>query len=651
MIFSGQLGEIFVTFQERLPNRRAQRSLGQYMMDLNILSASQMLRAKSQLYGSNADLGTWLVADKILTPTRYAMACADWLGARYVPEEKLKPDIALLSPYLARSYLRHMILPLYREQGFTYVATARPERFERDLHALGQDLGPVMPIVTTPEALQNCVARLFCNELTQAASQRVPSDESCRRWGRNSRWRIHATIGFVGAVLGLALWQPLWMFTALTAWASFTLLIAALMRLISLGSFVSSPAPQPASAPANQTGPPRDRPVISVLVPLFREKEIAQALLKRLERLEYPKHLLDVILVLEENDQLTHEAVAMTDLPHWMRVVVVPEGHPKTKPRAMNYALDFCRGDIIGIFDAEDAPSSDQLGKVAARFAEGPADLVCLQGVLDYYNARQNWLARCFTIEYATWFRVMLPGMARLGFAIPLGGTTLYFKRAALEQLGGWDAHNVTEDADLGFRLARHGFRTEMLHTTTREEANCHAIPWVKQRSRWLKGYMVTYLVHMRRPGTLLRQLGPLKFLGFQMHFVTALSQFLLAPLLWSLWLIALGLPHPLPLVVSDEWIRTLAALFIGAEICTMMAGFVAVSGPAHRHLLPWVPTMHFYFPLGVLAAYKALYELIFAPFYWDKTQHGHSLKSPGPTAEVQADASSLSRVTKALEM
>jgi cellulose synthase/poly-beta-1,6-N-acetylglucosamine synthase-like glycosyltransferase len=319
----------------------------------------------------------------------------------------------------------------------------------------------------------------------------------------------------------------------------------------------------------------------------------------------------------------------MTELPHWMRGGGVPEGQPKTKPRAMNYALDFCRGDIIGIFDAEDAPSPDQLTRVAERFANGPQDLVCLQGVLDYYNARQNWLARCFTIEYATWFRVMMPGMERLGFAIPLGGTTLYFKRSALEKLGGWDAHNVTEDADLGFRLARHGYRTEMLHTTTREEANCHAIPWVKQRSRWLKGYMVTYLVHMRRPGVLLRQLGARKFLGFQMHFVTALSQFLLAPLLWSMWMILLGLPHPLPLVVSDEWIRTMAVLFFGAEICTMMAGFVAVSGAAHRHLLPWVPTMHFYFPLGVLAAYKALYELIFAPFYWDKTQHGHSLNAP----------------------
>src|SRR5690606_27746418 len=125
-------------------------------------------------------------------------------------------------------------------------------------------------------------------------------------------------------------------------------------------------------------------------------------------------------------DTLTRDTLAKIDLPRWMHVVEVPEGSPKTKPRAMNYALDFCQGEIIGIWDAEDAPDPDQLGRVADHFAHAPPEVVCLQGVLDYYNARQNWLARCFTIEYATWFRLMLPGMAHLGLAIPLGGTTLF---------------------------------------------------------------------------------------------------------------------------------------------------------------------------------------------------------------------------------
>ena len=309
--------------------------------------------------------------------------------------------------------------------------------------------------------------------------------------------------------------------------------------------------------------------------------------------------------MLEEEDELTQATLAEIDLPPWIRAVVCPDGQPRTKPRAMNYALDFCEGDIVGIFDAEDAPDPDQITMIARRFQQAPEDVACLQGILDYYNPRQNWLARCFTIEYAAWFRLMMPGMARLGFAIPLGGTTLYFKRQVLEALGGWDAHNVTEDADLGFRLARHGYRTEMIQTVTEEEANCRFWPWIKQRSRWLKGYMTTYLVHMRAPRLLYRQLGAWKFLGFQAHFLTALSQFILAPVLWSFWLVLFGLPHPLDPLLSRSTLAVIGSLFLMIEVLNVVIHATAVSGAKHRFLMMWAPTMHFYSPLGAIAAYK----------------------------------------------
>ena len=156
--------------------------------------------------------------------------------------------------------------------------------------------------------------------------------------------------------------------------------------------------------------------------------------------------------------------------------------------------------------------------------------LPACKGCLISITPRVNWLSRCFTIEYATWFRVILPGLARMGLPIPLGGTTLFFRRTILDRLGGWDAHNVTEDADLGIRLARHGYRTELIPTTTYEEANCRPWPWVRQRSRWLKGYAVTWAVHMRNPARLWRDLGPWRFFGVQVLFVGTLSQFITAP-------------------------------------------------------------------------------------------------------------------------
>ncbi|MDQ7777169.1 MAG: glycosyltransferase family 2 protein [Paracoccus aminovorans] len=247
--------------------------------------------------------------------------------------------------------------------------------------------------------------------------------------------------------------------------------------------------------------------------------------------------------------------------------------------------------------------------------------------MLDYYNPRTNWLARAFTIEYASWFRGTLAGAAALDLVVPLGGTTLFFRRDKLEEVGAWDAWNVTEDADLGVRLTRRGYRTEMLDTVTHEEANCRLLPWVKQRSRWLKGFAMTWGVHMRDPLGLWRDLGTRRFLGLQVQLFASLSQYLLAPVLWSFWLLSLGLPHPMRGVLSGmlggNAIAILFTLFVCSELLNIAIGLWAVRGRQHRHLLPWVPTLHLYFPLGCLAAWKAIYEVVAKPFYWDKTQHG----------------------------
>ncbi|MEX0339998.1 MAG: glycosyltransferase family 2 protein, partial [Arenibacterium sp.] len=316
---------------------------------------------------------------------------------------------------------------------------------------------------------------------------------------------------------------------------------------------------------------------------------------------------------------------------------VPADGTLTTKPRAMNYALDFCKGDIVGIWDAEDAPASDQIEVITEAFANAPPDVVCLQGILDYYNPRSNWVSRCFTIEYATWFRVILPGIARLGLVVPLGGTTVFMKRSVLEELGGWDAHNVTEDADLGMRLCRKGYRTQTVDTVTYEEANCRPWPWVKQRSRWLKGFLVTYLVHMRNPAMLARDLGFWRFLSFQAFFLGTLGQFLLAPVMWSYWLLILGLPHPMAEAGMNGMIALAITLFLATEGLAWVAGLVAVSRSDRRFLIPFIPSMMFYFPLGTVAMLKALFELAVSPYFWDKTQHGiapnHKAATPAPAA------------------
>jgi glycosyltransferase XagB len=375
------------------------------------------------------------------------------------------------------------------------------------------------------------------------------------------------------------------------------------------------PGPEPASDGI--------QPVVSIIVALYREASIAPRLVRRLALLDYPAELLDVILAVEAEDHVTLDALATAELPPWMRVVIVPEGQVKTKPRALNHALDHARGAIIGVYDAEDAPEPDQILKVIERFQRSGPDVACLQGVLDYYNPCTNWLSRCFTIEYAGWFRLVLPGLARLGLVVPLGGTTLFFRRDVLDQLGAWDAHNVTEDADLGLRLARHGYRTELVDTVTFEEANCRTFPWIKQRSRWIKGYIMTWAVHMRQPRLLWRQLGPKGFWGFQVLFLGTIAQFLLAPLLWSFMVLTFGFGHPMFDALPMPFIWAIFGIFFLSEVANILIGALGLGRTAHGLSRIWVLTLKVYFPLASLAAYKGLVELATRPFYWDKTTHG----------------------------
>jgi glycosyltransferase XagB len=260
---------------------------------------------------------------------------------------------------------------------------------------------------------------------------------------------------------------------------------------------------------------------------------------------------------------------------------------------------------------------------VVQRFAELGPEVACLQGILDYYNTDSNWLSRCFTLEYATWFRVILPGLQRLGLVVPLGGTTLFLRRPAIEQVGGWDAHNVTEDADLGLRLVRHGFRTELIDTVTQEEANARALPWIKQRSRWLKGYAVTWAVHMRNPARLWRDIGPWRFLGVQVLFLGTLSQFVLAPLLWSFWLIPFGVAHPVLDILPGGIVMWIGIFFLFSELIGIVVAAIAARRAGKSALMLWAPTLQFYFILASFAMYKALIEIVTRPYYWDKTVHG----------------------------
>jgi glycosyltransferase XagB len=579
------------------------------------VAPEEILHALAHRGRESARLPDMLRARGLVDDNDLLMAEAESWGLRPVRIGEMPPDPRLVDALGAETCLRHGLIPLQRAGDVTVVALSRPEALGPLTPLLEARLGPVCGVVAPARDIIAALHALRGAELAHAAECRVPAAESCRDWPRLRQSPKVMTCLVLFAILLLV--APVATGLVLLAVSLLSLLaLVALKLAATLAALTPHPDLPPAAAAA-------DDPTVSIIVALYRESDIAGRLVQRLARLDYPEHLLDVILAVEAGDKMTRQALDASELPPWIRIIVVPEGEVKTKPRALNHALDHAWGSIIGVYDAEDAPEPDQIRRVVAAFRTAAPEVACLQGVLDYYNPRTNWLSRCFTIEYAGWFRLILPGIARLRLVVPLGGTTLFFRRSVLEELGGWDAHNVTEDADLGIRLARHGYRTELINTITEEEANCRAIPWIKQRSRWIKGYMMTWAVHMRDPGLLYRQLGLRAFVGFQVMFLGSIAQVLLAPLMWTLLLVPLGFDHPLVSVLPPAAFWAMMAAFILSEAASLAVGIVGIRRTDHHLSFWWVLTMKLYFPLATVAAYKAVVELVTRPFYWDKTTHG----------------------------
>ncbi len=364
-------------------------------------------------------------------------------------------------------------------------------------------------------------------------------------------------------------------------------------------------------------------PTITILLPLYHDADAIVTLSQAIDRLQYQTEKKDVKLLVEEDDHATINEARRLGLDERYELITVADIGPRTKPKACNYGMHLARGELIVIFDAEDQPEPDQLLKAASAFECGDHQLACVQARLNYYNANENWLTRLFTLEYSLWFDWLLPALQAQGAPIPLGGTSNYFKTDTLVKIGGWDPFNVTEDADLGLRLSKLGYRVEILDSTTYEEANCRTGNWIRQRSRWMKGYLQTWLVHMRRPGDIVATTGWSGLLSIQLFTAGNVFSALINPVLWAVFIGWLLTASPL---ISEAFPGPLLWFNIFALVFgNLFFIFLAVIAPLKRgwgHLCVFGLTAPVYWLLASIAAYKALWQIIFKPHYWEKTDH-----------------------------
>ncbi len=502
-----------------------------------------------------------------------------------------------------------------------------PERQKPgDILAIAERVHPERLSLSPPGTLRTAIRDHFAGAIAHAAVDELHDrrpEQSARE--KLAAWQVY------GSALGIALCAVALLIDMEVSIRALSFLLALVfipviaLRIVTLGD-LARPKPKRPSGSGSRI-PDAELPIYTILVALFREAKVLPALLRGLTTLDYPVAKLDIKIVLEACDRETIAAAQALELPGNIEIVVVPELEPRTKPRALNYALPLARGEYLVIYDAEDRPERDQLRKALAEFRQGPPNLACLQGRLNLYNADENWLTRQFTIEYCALFDGLLPTLDRLGLPFPLGGTSNHFRVSALKWLMAWDPYNVTEDADLGARLARSGYLCRVLDSTTHEEAPCRLLMWLKQRTRWLKGYIQTWLVHMRKPAKLWRELGPWGFAAFQIMVGGTVFSALVHP--WFYLLVAFDVvrgvfaAQPDSLLGLPFW--TMAWINLGCGyLAALGVGLLAVHRRGYGFLLRQIPLMPFYWLLVSAAAYRALWQFASAQrFKWEKTEHG----------------------------
>lgn len=475
--------------------------------------------------------------------------------------------------------------------------------------------------ITTPANLSQLARAAAAPAIARAASLALAeSDPALSARAGVSRAQC-AAAAFAAAAVGLVMaLAPEFGRPALEIGVSCLFLAALSLRLFAGAASLDGRGPAPARPVPDSRLPP-----YSIVVALHREARVARQLAAALDAIDYPRGKLDIKLVIEEDDLATRRALAALDLPPRYEIIVAPNGWPRTKPRALNVALPLLRGEFVAVFDAEDLPAPRQLRDAAERFLAAPRRVACLQAQLSIDNTEDSWLTRLFSLEYAVLFDVLLHGLASLRLPLPLGGSSNHFRTAALRDIRAWDPWNVTEDADLGLRLARFGYRCETLRSTTEEEAPARFGAWLTQRMRWSKGWTQTCITLTRDPARLIGEVG-WRGAGALALMMTNL---VLAPLLWPgltalvVWRLAsAGLPQPTSLLVVVETTLWLSVALFGAG----SALWLTLLGMKRRRLMGlWLslPLLPLYYLLMSAAAWAALYDLAVRPFHWRKTEHG----------------------------
>lgn len=614
------------------PFRTQNLPIGQHLLQTGLMDQKVLSQALSRQSRSGLRLGEDLIGHGEIRPFDFYRALANQHAQPFANLLTVPPNSDLLEEEDIDFYLREQCVPWRLHNGtlsFAAVDTQKAAARLREKTSV-----PFLLYQTSPFDILKTVQSRFSPVLTRIAQNKLREKNSASSAHSLLSLKEKLVLLFLLACLSAATIQfPVPAFLLLNFTTGFAFIALAALRLLS----IQVARQRETGVPVPQTSrTDKELPLYTIMIPLLRETAVLPILVDALQRLDYPPAKLDIKLVLEETDTQTIEAARHLKLPGNFELILVPPSFPTTKPKACNYALAFARGEFLVVYDAEDIPGPAQLREAVEAFdRHGPA-LACAQAPLAYYNWEENWLTRQFAMEYAAIFDLLLPALAERRSPFPLGGTSTHFRTSTLRKIGAWDAYNVTEDADLGIRLHEAGYETCVLATPTLEEANCELASWTRQRTRWLKGWMQTYIVRMRHPRDTLSQLGLRGFLIFQI----VIGAFLLSALAHPLFYVAAVL---LPAFGADTstvgqlllLLFNVAVLLVGFG-AAILAGLAGAKARGLKGLGVYALTTPLYWLFISFSAYRALFQLFTKPHHWEKTVHGVSNMVPAYLARAQ---------------
>jgi len=628
----GRLGDILLSnhwlktteFYDALTENFRKGRLGDLLIERGLLTENQLREAILIQRQWSTRLGDIVLAKGWVKPYLLAQALSEHFGKANVNLLDAHIDESLIERDNLSIYSENLFIPWRREDGLLKVAVADVNPVLLSL--IDEIVGEAFDIVITSKfdiiwILQEVGDQFYSGKAVHQLANALPQFSASEVF--TSRQLIFAFVWMTLSMIIVSIWPVISLITLILTISIFMLLNFGLRMLL---TWVGGDKYFDTLVTDDEVIALDDRtlPVYSILLPMYHEAATLPNIAQALRSIDYPLSKLDIKLILEKDDDETINKAKELGLEGIFEIIRVPDSLPKTKPKACNYALHFCRGELATIYDGEDAPEPDQLKKVVIAFRKAQANTAVIQARLNYFNVAENWLTRMFTMEYSLWFDFYLPALDALHIPIPLGGTSNHFKMAVLREMEGWDPYNVTEDCDLGVRLTQAGYRVGVVNSTTFEEANNSIPNWIRQRSRWLKGYMQSYLVHMRRPIKFYRKLGHVGFWGFQFFIGGTIFSALIAPLMFCMYFFWL-FTHT---EIFDQYFPSFVlyvSLFNLLIANGMLIYLFMLSGFKRKYfeLTPWALTVPLYWMLQSWAGYKGLWQLVHNPFYWEKTDHG----------------------------